>query len=380
MDSSGNTYQAGRYAGTVDFDPSDGNGPEDTLVNQTSTLYSDSPDSKSFVAKYKTDGSFAWVRSLHGIAEAVTADRSGNVFVGGRFFGTSSIADRTLVSKGGSDAFLAKYNADGESLWALPDDTSTLNGATVNDGMYELAADANGSVFEKMISGNVNSPYVQSVVKTSSSGAVQWKRDFSTGNSITLVLQGNLKLDSLGNPVPAGAFQGTVDFDPSSRVRNLPETDKDYVAKFNNNGQLLWAMSIPMPSADVAFAAYAVTIGRDGSIYLGGYLDVYNPPNYIPTWVDLDPGVGVSQHLVSAYNGFVMKLSPTGAFVWSEVLDNTTGESRIDHLEIDSNDTLNVVGRFVETTVDLDPNDMETRLFTSVGSVYNQFIAKWRQA
>ncbi len=33
---------------------------------------------------------------------------------------------------------------------------------------------------------------------------------------------------------------------------------------------------------------------------------------------------------------FVLKLSPTGEYVWSEVLGNTTGEAWFNDLEIDS--------------------------------------------
>ncbi len=447
LDAAGNTYRTGGYFGRVDFDPSVDRADGSDILENELTVYGD----YSYVAKFNADGSFDWVRSLRGKAEAVTADRFGNVFVGGSFVGTASIANQTLVSSGGTDAFLAKYSANGQALWARQQ-----GGATVQDSFYRLEADNTGAVFGKIVSGgSVASgpakPYVQSILKAGSNGTVEWKRDFSTGSSITRALQGGLELDSSGNPVLAGAFEGTVDFDPSSKkrlitsvgtssgfmlklsstgnlvwvstfvgafsngtvgssnvfrfdidssnnivaygrysgkvdfapgslVKNLPETDDNYVAKFNSNGQLTWAMSIPLPNADVSLSAYAVKTGRDGSIYLGGYIDVFNPPNYIPTWVDLNPGAGVNLHLASAYNGFVLKLSPTGEYVWSEVLGNTTGEAWFYDLEIDSRNTLHLAGRISQTTVDLDPSETGTSLITNVDSFYKGFFAKWNQA
>jgi hypothetical protein len=286
-------------------------------------------------------------------------------------------------------------------------------------------------------------------VKTSPNGTTQWKRDFSTGSSFTFSQQGGLELDSSGNPVLAGTFQGTVDFDPSSKrrlitsayasgflvklsskgnltwvstmvgalsnntvgnsnvfrididrdnnivvtgsykgrvdfdpsstTRNLPESDRDYVAKYNSNGQLTWAMSIPLPNTNVEFSPYALKTAPDGSIYVGGFMDVYNPPNYFPTYVDLNPGVGVNEHLVSAFNGFVLKLASNGSYVWSEVFNNTTGESRVDHLELDPWNRLHVVGGFYGNALDLDPTDLVTDPIPAVGDYYNQFVAKWRQ-
>jgi hypothetical protein len=110
MDANGDLYICGEYF--------------NQLVAGTTTLTSSgSSDYNFFIAKYSSSGTFQWIRGGGGLlsdkAYAVDADPAGNVYLtGGYQSPTLAIGATTLISVGISDAFIAKYDATGNPLWA----------------------------------------------------------------------------------------------------------------------------------------------------------------------------------------------------------------------------------------------------------------------
>jgi hypothetical protein len=82
VDVSGNTYVAGSYTGTADFDPGAG----------TANLISVS-NYDIFIAKYDASGNYVYAKSMGGIAadeaSSLAIDASGNVYITGYFQGTA---------------------------------------------------------------------------------------------------------------------------------------------------------------------------------------------------------------------------------------------------------------------------------------------------
>ena len=120
--SDGNLIAAGKFFGTVDFDPGTG-------LRVLTAL--DAGGSDVFVAKYTPAGALVWVSRfgdpVNGAgkqngATTVAADASGAVYVAGQFFSTPNFdpgsGNFRLTSLGGADGFLVKLTADG--LLALP--------------------------------------------------------------------------------------------------------------------------------------------------------------------------------------------------------------------------------------------------------------------
>ena len=75
----------------------------------------------AFLMKLGPDGRTLWVKSLEGhgafLANAVVADRAGNVFVAGSLYdGSLDFGGRVLTATG-LRAFVAKYGADGALRW-----------------------------------------------------------------------------------------------------------------------------------------------------------------------------------------------------------------------------------------------------------------------
>ena len=114
----------------------------------------------AFLTKFDALGNLVWVRQL-GAAGAdpshtVSADKLGNVFIAGL---TSRSSDNPLISIGGPivgaelDAYFAKYDASGNLHWARK------IGTTERDQAWAASADGLGSVYVAgETSGNLAAP------------------------------------------------------------------------------------------------------------------------------------------------------------------------------------------------------------------------------
>ena len=159
VDSSGNIYTVGLFAGTADFDPGVG------TFNMTSVGQED-----IFISKLDSNANFVWAKSIGGTSSDygtdIAIDSSGNVYTTGSFDGTADFnpdaGTYNLTSAGGaSDIFISKLNSGGGFVWA-----KSMGGTHEDVGI-------------------------------------------------------GITLDSSGNLYTTGFFFGTVDFDPGPGIYNL---------------------------------------------------------------------------------------------------------------------------------------------------------------
>ncbi|MCG3151197.1 MAG: hypothetical protein GEEBNDBF_00468 [bacterium] len=139
LDSLGQPFATGSFAGTVDFDPSAG------VVQQTSQ--DGSPD--AYLLALAPDGSFRWVASWGGEGwdegRGVALDPADNPRVTGWFEGTvdfdpgAAVTERS--SQGGYDAFLLELSASGNFAWV-----ATFGGTAANWGS-STAVDGTGNTY-----------------------------------------------------------------------------------------------------------------------------------------------------------------------------------------------------------------------------------------
>ncbi len=144
LDGAGNIYVTGSFLST-DFDPGSGTG-----------IFSSAGGVDAFVAAYDSGGNSLWAGNMGGSdndwGEAVTADRSGNVYLTGRFIGAGDFdpgpGTTTLTAPPG--AFIVKLGC-GDTTSAYLSVTAcgsyTLNGKTYTaDGIYtQILPNANAS-------------------------------------------------------------------------------------------------------------------------------------------------------------------------------------------------------------------------------------------
>ena len=99
VDDSNNVYVTGAFQGQASFDGV-------TMTSEGSV--------NSFIAKYDSDGSIAWVRRGGGTGRGISVAGSGDVYVTGYFSGEGTFDSVTLTSAGGDDIFVLKYGGEGE--------------------------------------------------------------------------------------------------------------------------------------------------------------------------------------------------------------------------------------------------------------------------
>jgi hypothetical protein len=118
----------------------------------------------AYVAKYDANGNFKWVH--HGGAEGtdyglgVAVDAQQNCFLAGEFSGETRFGDARLLSQGATDIFLVKINAAGRQEWTL-----TAGGAK-GDYCYCIAVDGEYAY----ISGGFTGPATFGAKKVTSAG------------------------------------------------------------------------------------------------------------------------------------------------------------------------------------------------------------------
>ncbi|TAE23531.1 MAG: hypothetical protein EAZ91_22100 [Cytophagales bacterium] len=244
-------YVTGQFQSTANFEtPS--NPASNTLISDGST--------DIFVAKFNNSGALQWLRRAGGTAGDAgfgIAATATDVYVTGAFSNTANFntpsapATNTLVSAGGQDIFVAKYDAaTGAPQWqnrAGGTGTDGSNGIGVNAmGVYVAGYFRNTADFNSPTSNPATNTLVASGVadiflaQYSPTGTVNWlRRAGGTGFDIG---QG-LAVDASGSYV-TGQFAGVVDFNtPTSIASNtlIGAGGQDvFVAKYDNAGTPMW--------------------------------------------------------------------------------------------------------------------------------------------
>ncbi|HMQ75191.1 MAG TPA: hypothetical protein PKE21_01480 [Flavobacteriales bacterium] len=360
-DAAGNVYVTGRVSGTVDIDPTAG-----TDVRVTANTSFD-----VFVVKLSPAGDYLWGRLLGGngndFGYDVAVDGDGNCIIGGVLGFTSDIDPGPgVVNAGGNgqqDAFVLKLNAAGDFVWGF------AVGGTANDLAYGVAVDGADNVFVcgefrntvdfdpsagvlSRTSGGSDDAFL---LKTNSSGAVQWAFGFgSTGSERAQAVA----VGPDGAPVLTGRFTSTVDFDPGAGSFLLAGdfSEPAFVAKLNSDGTFAWAFMLK------SFLNEGMDVAVDSlnnAYVCGSFGNITNNP------LDLDPGTGVTP--ISANGGgdaFLASYGPSGGFLWGFGLGSAQND--IAHaVALGTRGRIQLAGVFLQT-LDADPGP-NTALLVPLG-------------
>lgn len=315
LDQSGHLYITGYYNGTVDLDP--GAGVQSFTAKAASDV---------FVLRLDTAGHFIWARSMGGFyldrAMAITLaeDRIG---ITGFFQAVADFnpgpAKDTLISHGGSDAFITLLDTAGNFLWTRG------FGSTTDDAGYAIAIDAAGNVsVTGALTDTADLDPGAGVHKHASHGDEdifilqldaqgQYRWSVNLGGEVDD--QGlSLTTDAAGNVYATGYFRSTVDFDPGPGTHILTTTFNAqpdvYILKLDELGHFVWAGSIGSMVED---KGHCIRIDPySGHVYVVGKLAAA---------ADLDPGPG-EFNLGSAGNddAFILALDTAGHFIAGKML------------------------------------------------------------
>lgn len=346
-DATGNIYATGTFSGSnQDFDIGAG----------TATLTDATGFGDVFILKYSALGQLQWAKSFGGsgadYGNAICLDQSGNVWITGSFAGTvdfnpsSGVANQSASGPTDRDIFIAKFDTSGNYLWA-----GALNSADQTAVAYDILFNSSNSQVSVLgrFSGTIDlSPGPLNVTFNSAGADDLFLARYNTSggylNSFTVGGAGSdygtaAAYDASGNLFITGHFQGTVDFDLGAdtayRVSN--GTGDVFVAKYAPSNALLFVHTFG--GADVYDVGTSITIDVMGSVVVGGYFQ---------GTADIDPGSGTTNITSSnLWNAFAIKYSNGGIFVGSYYVMNSSGQSTIRNVKVDSDGNVYLTGELV---------------------------------
>ena len=265
-DNSGNVYVAGKYEMNANF---------------SGTVLPLQGNHDIYVAKYSSAGALIWVRTAGGAdgdyAHALACDGSNYVYVAGEIEGYGTTINFigsaiTLTSKGINDVFLAKYNLNGNLLWAKQ------AGGFKNDEALGVTYDGAGNVYVCGFFNN-NATFGTTtingygendifVARYDKDGVFQWvQKAGGTGRDEAK----SIKCDAAGNIYVCGMYEDSAFFgsqlltDPNGYVNS-------FIAKYKPDGTLAW---VKAGGGDYDDVGWALTIDNNNKIYVTGEFNAY---------------------------------------------------------------------------------------------------------
>ncbi|NES05156.1 MAG: DUF4347 domain-containing protein, partial [Okeania sp. SIO2F4] len=305
-DSNGNVWTTGFFEGSIDID---GDGNNDLTSNGSAD---------SYVAKFDSNGNLLFAQNIGGSGDdkgwGIATDSNGNVWATGEFWGSIDIdgdGSNDLTSNGTVDSYVAKFDSNGNLLF------SQNIGGTAGDYGYDIATDGDSNIwvtgyFKRSIdidgdgnndltSNGVNDSYI---AKFDSNGNFLFAQNiggssFDHGRGIAT--------DSNGNVWATGDFEGTIDIDGDGDNDLTSNGSSDsYVAKFDSNGNFLFAQNIGSSSLD---RGNDIATDRDGNVWATGFFSGS---------IDID-GDGNNDLTVNGYqDSYIAKFDSNGNLLFAQ--------------------------------------------------------------
>ena len=273
-------------------------GADDSVAAAGETMSTDGsfPPSRggkdALVVKYGADGTLQWAKVGGGTDEdffyGVAVGRDGSVVAAGR---TISVDGSFPPSKGSTDALLVKYAADGTLLWARTGGGSlgdSFNAVTVADDGSIIAVGTNGSIDGDFPPSRGDGDTV--LAKYSSDGTLLWAK---TAGGRRYDWFSGVAVAHDGSIIAVGySMSSDGDLPPSRGYFDA------IIVKFSPDGVTQWAKAIGGSKAD---GFNSVSISDDGGIFAAG--------TTVSTDGDFPPARGDGDTLLAKY-------SMDGSLLW----------------------------------------------------------------
>ncbi|HTL82402.1 MAG TPA: SBBP repeat-containing protein [Bacteroidia bacterium] len=296
---------------------------------------------------FSQTANYQWAKNIGSTNEEVTkniaTDPAGNVYVTGFFRSASiTIGTTTLVNNtnGSADMFIAKYDANGNELWA-----KSSGGNNYEEGT-DVATDASGNVYVTgyissatvsfdtiNLSNYYNGNHEMFVVKYNPSGNILWAK--CAGR----VAGGmGISTDANGNIYVTGQFgEDSMNIGSLTLYNQTYGNGDVFLIKYDANGSEIWARSGDGGAGDFS---NDVSVDMSGNIFITGY---FSSPSF-----SLD-----TVTLINASNSndlFIAKYDSSGNIQWARRASgssNCIGES----VATDNNGKSFVTGQYGGTSL-----------------------------
>jgi hypothetical protein len=319
----GNTYVAGYFSGTADFDPGAG---EAIMVAKIRQL---------FLARYDSSGKYMFARAIGGtenLSDAyIDIDRLNNVYMTGTFTGTVDFdpgpGTASFTSAGSRDAFIARYDSTGNYVGA-----KTL-GSTSSDQANSIAIDSSGNIYicgSFQITVGSASPNVSAVIAKYDSSFHYILSILS--DSLNIRRASDIAVDSQSNIYVTGETLADLLYQP-------------FIAKYDAAGKRVY-ITYKFGTGTEQYGQ-SIAVDRTGNAYITGISGQYYSDVYLAKF-DLFGTALFTKHIVGS------------------------GTDAPASLELDGKGHLYVTGSF-QYSMDFDPGP-GTATLTSAGG-YDIFVA-----
>jgi hypothetical protein len=350
VDAQGHVYVSGYADSNVDFDPGPG------VVTSAGM---------DFTAKYDAAGNLVWVsRASGGISLAVDANQ--NIYITGHTT-RGVIGNPTAFS---NDTYISKLNSSGVLVW------QQWVGGDKEDIPWSIAVDGDGNaiVGGSFLSATLDinpGPGVYNVTRAGGDVNVFLIKlapngDFIWGCAMIAEYPYDIKTDAANNVYVTGFFAQTADFDPGPGTYNLTtasNTTDVFICKLTAGGQLAWAKQLASTTESFSYGK-AMAIDAAGNVYTTGYM---------ADSLDMDPGPNTA---MATGGCFVSKLDTDGNYRWGKVFGGTE-RAQSYGIGVDAAQSVYITGYYLGT-LDLDPS---AAVFTVIADplAQNIFISKLTQ-
>jgi Ca2+-binding RTX toxin-like protein len=297
-DSAGNLYTTGHtnnaFAGATNFGSYDG-----------------------FITKYTSAGTLAWVKQFGTTADdlsyGISVDSAGNSYVVGKTSG----AFTGNVTQGSFDAYIAKYDTNGNQTWVKQ------FGTAQDDQTTGISLDSSNNVYVSgytngVLAGNTNADqYDVFVSKYNSSGTQSWIKQLGTAGNDYADLN-SISTDTAGNAFITGYTDGT--FSGNTAFGSYDS----FIAKYSTTGTLAWVKQFGTSSSD-----YCVATKTDsaGNVYVTGWTN----------------GQFVGNTALGGYDAFIAKYNTSGTQLWVKQF-GTTSDDYATNLSLDNLGNIYIYG------------------------------------
>lgn len=275
-----------------------------------------------------------WVKSFGStqadLGYAVTTDSSGNIYAAGMFRGTVSFGGAPLTAAGGQDIYLAKYSKAGTFAW------SKRIGGPGNENVRGICLDSSGNIIiagtfdgtTDLGGGNVAAVGLNDiyVAKYTSAGNYVWAKTFGGSSDDTAE---SVATDPSGNVIFTGYFKGAVNFGGGPLYSRYNGKDT-FLAKYSSSGTYVWAYNFVSNADD---EGTGVACDLSGNIFLCG---IY--------YGDLDLGLGVLP-FGGGSDFFLAKFNSSGTNLFEKGFGGTAGDKAVG-IGLDSSANVYMLGYF----------------------------------
>lgn len=351
-------YIVGSYDYTIDLNP--GIGTDDVISVEENNV---------FVVKLDSNGTYLWgkvfesdVSSFFG-ANDIAINSSGDFYMAGGIIGNIDIDPGTssviINSLGMQDAFVAKYDSDGNYLWHHKQGTTAANNlfrevkVDFDDNLYVAGfcrdivdVDPDTGVY------NLTTPDPEMrnlcIQKYTQNGELIWAGSMA---SFSIVDFNDMAIDEMNNISIVGEFYESTNIglnNPPVYISTTSDNRDGFVVKYDSAGVYKWhatykdSLNFPQDPDLVVFDE------NGNTIVVGQFRET----------VDFDPGVGVVNLTSdpSSYDWFIQQLDSNGNFLWvGGWFEDNNNHHDFYSMKLGLNENIYIVGG-ISDTIDVNPS------------------------